>query len=167
MHTTLTGTIPILTSVGAADTGLSAFHAALVALGLGHYNLIRLSSVVPPGIVIDGSGSSAVPAGGWGDRLYCVYGEQRATVPGQEAWAGIGWVQRLDAAGGLLVEHEGDSEAAVAAAIDLSLRHMAAASPYDFSEPESVVTGARCVDRPICALVIAPFSITSWGVAAD
>lgn len=106
--------IPILKSTGTGGSSLAAFHAALVALELGHYNLIRLSSVVPPGTTVDGSGTATAPSGSWGDRLFCVYAEQRATVIGEEAWAGVGWVHRLDnSGGGLLVEHEGHSEASV------------------------------------------------------
>src|SRR5688572_16746974 len=93
--------IPILCASGSGGTPLSAFHAALVEVDLGHYNLVRLSSVIPPGTSVDGTGKAPVPAGSWGDRMYCVYAEQHATEIGQQAWAGVGWVQRLDGGGGL------------------------------------------------------------------
>jgi len=160
-------TIPILGSTGSGRTELAAFHAALVALDVGHYNLIRLSSVVPPGVQIDGTGVASGPTGGWGDRLYCVYGEQRAAVPGQEAWAGIGWVQRLDGGGGFLVEHEGEDEEMVASAIEASLRDMTRASPGKYSQPQKVVAGTRCIAEPVCALVMAPFVVTPWSFSID
>ena len=40
--------LPVLGATASGPTGLAAFHRALVSLGLGHYNLVRLSSVIPP-----------------------------------------------------------------------------------------------------------------------
>jgi len=141
---------------------LAAFHAALSTLGLAHYNLIRLSSVVPPGTTIDGSGAAPAPSGAWGDRLYCVYGERRETTPGKEAWAGMGWVHRIDGGGGLLVEHEGESEELVTEAIQISLRDMVGDSADQYSRPGSLLSGVRCTGQAVCALVIAPFHLASW-----
>lgn len=154
--------MPILKATGTAGTALAAFHNALVAMKLGHYNLIRLSSVLPPGTFIDGTGTRPAPVGDWGDCLYCVYAEQPTSTPGKQAWAGIGWVQRLDSGGGLLVEHEGDSEAFVVDAITTSLKDMTSNSNERFSEPDFVVHGALCIDEPVCALVVAPFEIVPW-----
>ncbi len=153
--------LPILKATGTGGTALAAFHNALVGVNLGHYNLIRLSSVIPPGTMIDATGTAPAPTGAWGDRLYCVYAEQRTTTPGEEAWAGIGWVQRLGG-GGLMVEHEGGSEAFVTDSITTSLRDMVAGSEEEFSAPDFVVNGAHCTSQPVCSLVIAPFEIASW-----
>ena len=110
----------MLRATACGQTGLAAFHRALVALDVGHYNLVRLSSVIPPGVVVV-PGGPAVVEGGWGDRLFCVYAEQRTSTPGEEAWAAVGWVQRLDGLGGWLVEHEGASEGYVTQAVQHSL----------------------------------------------
>jgi pyruvoyl-dependent arginine decarboxylase len=40
--------IPIVAGFGRGETGLSAFDAALGDSGVLNYNLIRLSSVIPP-----------------------------------------------------------------------------------------------------------------------
>jgi arginine decarboxylase len=136
-------------------------------VNLGHYNLVRLSSVVPPGTCIDPTGKARAPSGAWGDRLYCVYAEQRTTTPGDEAWAGIGWVQRVSGeGGGLLVEHEGGSEAFVADSILTSLEDMVQESTEQFSAPQFVVNGVHCTNQPVCSLVIAPFEIAPWQVGA-
>lgn len=157
------GVVPILRASGAGDTALAAFHRALVSVGVGHYNLVRLSSVIPPGVAIDATGALSGELGSWGDRLYCVYAEQRASTPGQEAWAGIGWVQRLgDGGGGLLVEHEGGSEAFVTHAITSSLNDMVRNSDEAFSEPAFVLNGVLCEVQPVCSLVIAPFQVIPW-----
>ena len=117
----------------------------------------------PPGTVIDPTGTAPAPTGSWGDRLYCVYAEQRTTTPGEEAWAGIGWVQRFGG-GGLMVEHEGGSEAFVTDSILTTLYDMVQGCEADFAAPHFVVNGAHCTSKPVCSLVIAPFEMSSWHV---
>lgn len=158
--------IPVLKATGTGRTTLSAFHEALVALDLGHYNLIRLSSVVPPGTSVDGTGKAPVPAGQWGDRLYCVYAEWRATEIGEEAWAGVGWVQRLDGQGGLFVEHEGTSEAYVENQLRMSLADLVKGHEDEFTTGDWVLNGAVCTGEPVCSMVLAAYETAPWnGVA--
>jgi len=154
--------IPVVHASATGGTTLSAFHNALVAVDLGHYNLVRLSSVIPPATEVDPTGKAPVPVGAWGDRMYCVYAAQSATSPGEEAWAGVGWVQRVDGGGGLFVEHEGPTEAYVTNAIRTSLRDLVAGREDDFTGPDWVVGGVTCVDEPVCSLVIAPYESAPW-----
>ncbi len=158
----VTGQIPVLSSVGSGGTALAAFHNALVAVDLAQYNLIRLSSVIPPGIAVDATGAAPRPNGLWGDRLYCVYAHRSATTPGERAWAGIGWVQRLDGGGGLFVEHDGPTEEAVTCSISTSLRDLVAEREDQFTLPERVLVGAVCETEPVCALVIAAYRTSPW-----
>ena len=59
MHTSAVhDQIPVLTATGTGATTLAAFHDALVQLDLGHYNLVRLSSVVPPATSVDATGKA-------------------------------------------------------------------------------------------------------------
>jgi arginine decarboxylase len=157
--------IPVVAATGTGATALAAFHAALVAVDLGHYNLVRLSSVIPPATSVDPTGKAPAPAGRWGDRLYCVYAESRATQAGRQAWAGVGWVQRLDGGGGLFVEHDGDSEPAVVGAIRASLAAVVAGQEHEYADPDWVVGGAVCAGPPVCALVIAPYETAPWAGA--
>jgi arginine decarboxylase len=165
-RSTINSELPILKATGTGGTALAAFHNALVGVNLGHYNLIRLSSVIPPGTMIDPTGTAPAPAGDWGDRLYCVYAEQRTTTPGEEAWAGIGWVQRLSGGGGLMVEHEGGSEAFVTDSILTTLYDMVQGCEAEYAAPHFVVNGAHCTSKPVCSLVIAPFELSSWHAGA-
>ncbi|GGJ97949.1 pyruvoyl-dependent arginine decarboxylase [Pilimelia anulata] len=158
-------TIPVVSATGTGGTTLSAFHEALVHVNLGHYNLIRLSSVVPPRTSVDASGATPVPVGQWGDKMYCVYAAQWATETGEEAWAGIGWVQRKDGKGGLFVEHEGTSERFVRSAILTSLADLVSGREDEFEAPELTVRGAVCEGKPLCVLVIAPYEAASWAGA--
>lgn len=155
--------IPILASTGSGPTALAAFDAALLGAGIANYNLIRLSSVIPPSTVIDATdGAPWRTPGHWGDRLYCVFARQDATTRGDEAWAGISWVQDPQTGAGLFVEHEGSSEAHVrrdmAASIDSLCRNRGIRGLV----AQSVVTGVICESEPVCAMVIAPYQAESW-----
>lgn len=153
--------LPVVAATAVGATSLSAFHRALVSTGTGHFNLVRLSSVIPPGVEAVRAVAGEV-VGGWGDRLYCVYAEQRTSTVGEEAWAGVGWVQRRDSGGGFFVEHEGTSEAEVEDLLRRSLEDMLSAEPHAFAEPDWVVTGIRCEEAPVCALVIVPYVTDVW-----
>ena len=157
-------TIALSTGTGSGPTRLSAFDAALCAAGVGEYNLVRLSSVIPPHSTLVRSGAQGQRTGRWGDRLFCVYASQLAELAGEQAWAGIGWVLKQDGSGaGLFVEHEGPTESGVLADIADSLGDMVRRRGGGYSEPELLVTSATCVDEPVCALVVAGYETLGWG----
>ena len=113
--------ITVRTGSGTARTMLAAFDNALLSAGVANFNLIALSSVIPPRSRVR-TVDTTLP-GGHGDRLYCVLSAAYADQPGQVAWAGLGW--STDATtGGLFVEHHGDSEESLRELIDLSLCDM-------------------------------------------
>ncbi|MGI3786255.1 MAG: pyruvoyl-dependent arginine decarboxylase [Janthinobacterium lividum] len=169
--------LPVLAANGTARTALAAFHRALVAVGLGHYNLVRLSSVIPPhtevGVGRLGQGP-ALPArwrgprpedlvdGYHGDRVYCVYAEHGTDVAGEEVWAGVGWTQRVDGQGGYFVEHHGSDADAVGAEIQASLADMVEDEVAEFAPAEWVLEGVVCEGTPVCALVVVPYAVVGW-----
>lgn len=156
-------TIALSTGTGSGPTTLSAFDAALCAAGVGEYNLVRLSSVIPPHSTLVRSATEGQRTGRWGDRLFCVYASQLAELAGEQAWAGIGWVIKQDGSGaGLFVEHEAASEHGLMNDIASSLADMVRRRGGDYSEPELLVTSATCVDEPVCALVIAGYQTMEW-----
>ena len=161
-------TIEVATGVGTGPTHIAAFDGALREAGVHNYNLIRLSSVVPPGSDIQPLPGAAKPTGDWGDRLYVVYAAQYASEPGEEAWAGIGWVQQDQTRKGMFVEHEGPTEAFVRTSIDASLESLVAGrAPEQFGPVRSLVRGASSTGEHTCALVVAVFESASWGKVID
>jgi len=157
--------IHLTTSTGTGPTALSAFDAALNNAGIANYNLLVLSSVIPPqsNLVTHESGIPAgTIAGDWGDRLYVVMADNRTDVIGTEVWAGIGWVQDASTGKGLFVEHEGSSEAEVRQDIDASLRTLMKTRNVDFGEIHMVVSGATCIDEPVCAMAVAAYQTSDW-----
>ena len=159
--------INVSSSVGSGPTTLAAFDSALYHAGIANYNLLRLSSVVPPDSTIIKHYNEAIPTelmpGKWGDRLYVVMAEQREETPNAEAWAGIGWVQDPVTKKGLFVEHEGGSEAAVRRDITQSLEALLATRNIsDFGPIQMQVIGKTCTHHPICAMVVAVFQASDW-----
>ncbi|MCW2842672.1 MAG: pyruvoyl-dependent arginine decarboxylase [Nocardioides sp.] len=151
--------ITVRTGTGSARTLLAAFDSALLSAGVANFNLITLSSVIPPGSRVRRVGDTL--PGGHGDRLFCVLSAAYADHPGETAWAGLGWATD-NTTGGLFVEHHGGSEASVREQIALSLEDMSANRGGGYGEVQTVVTSAHCVDRPVCALVIAAYTVAPW-----
>lgn len=158
--------IHLTTGIGAGPTKLSAFDAALNDTGIANYNLIRLSSVIPPGTTIVAHKGRKIPKttvpGLWGDRLYVVMAEQREETPNAEAWAGIGWVQDKETGQGLFVEHEGNSEATVRRDIKQSLEALMATRNIDYGPVHMEVVGTVCKHLPVCAIAIAVYQVSDW-----
>ncbi len=161
-------TIKIASGIGTGPTSLSAFDAALNHAGVANYNIIRLSSVIPPGsnINVNTSALTKLP-GEWGDRLYVVMAEERVSTPNEEAWAGIGWVQDKTTGKGLFVEHEGNSEKSVKRDIQQSLEALMATRNIDFGPIKMKVIGRACKHQPVCALVVAVYQASDWESAAQ
>ncbi|CAN5621113.1 arginine decarboxylase, pyruvoyl-dependent [soil metagenome] len=157
--------IHITKGLGSGPTKLSAFDSALNDAGIANYNLLTLSSVIPPDSKMhmhDSGMPKGMLPGSWGDRLYLVMAEQRVDKPNVEAWAGIGWVQDKKTNKGLFVEHEGFSESAVRQDIQHSLEGLMATRNVDFGPIQTEVIGRTCKNHPVCAMVVALYQVADW-----
>jgi arginine decarboxylase len=159
--------IHIFSGIGSGPTKLSAFDAALNHANVANYNLIRLSSIIPPKSKIishddTAKSKSQILPGKWGDRLYVVMAETRVDTPNAEAWAGIGWVQDKKTGKGLFVEHEGGSKKSVQRDIEQSLEALMATRNVDFGQIHMQITGRVCTHVPVCALVVAVYQASDW-----
>lgn len=154
--------IQVSSGTGKAHTKLAAFDAALHEAGVANYNLIRLSSIIPPGSKIEVKKTIKEQPGKWGDRLYVVMAEMRVDTPNMEAWAGIGWVQDKKTGKGLFVEHEGANEQTVRRDIKASLEALMGIRGVDFGEIRMEVIGRTCTHDPVCALVVAVYQASKW-----
>jgi len=154
--------IRITEGVGTGPTELAAFDQALVKGGIANYNLIYLSSVLPPESDVEFSTRPPEAEGEWGDRLYVVMAQKRTSLRNQEVWAGIGWMQDPETKQGLLVEHEGHSETEIRDDIEHTLAALARNRRMTFGPINMHVVGTKCTTVPVCALVVAVFEATSW-----
>ena len=155
--------IHVASGVSSGLTELSAFDGALSAAGIANFNLLRLSSVIPPKAKITVH-DDKVPEikGEWGDRLYVVQAEYRTATPGVEAWAGIGWVVDEATGRGLFVEHEGENKRQVERQITDSLNDLMKTRGIDFGQIHMKVDGIVCEKDPVCAVVMAVYQSESW-----
>lgn len=144
------------------NTELSAFDLALLDMGVANYNIIRLSSVIPPDSkVVETEFMPRIHGGIWGDRLYAVYADARTSKVGESVYAGVGWV--LDEEGkGLFVEHEGHSEEEVSKLIDDSLNDLMTNRGMAKLDIRKKIVGGKCTDQPVCALVVSIYEREQW-----
>lgn len=155
--------IKVSTGSGVGPTRLAAFDAALFAAGVAHFNIIRLSSVVPPHTdVREVSGPDQIQ-GGVGDVAYCVYAAAYASTPGERTWAGLAWaVDDNQSGAGLFVEHVASSESAVRQDLHATIAAMSLTRGIRYRMAGVTVSSAVCIDHPVCALVIATYGTAGW-----
>lgn len=154
--------IHLTSGTGTAPTSLAAFDKALQHAGIANFNLVYLSSVIPPDSKLVRDHHPLPTFGLWGDRLYVVIAQQSVSEIGSEAWAGIGWVQDQFSGRGLFVEHQGSSRQFVEMQIEASLRSMVSSRRSDWSSPDALVVGTRCVGDPTCAVAVAVYRAEPW-----
>jgi arginine decarboxylase len=155
------GPIALATGLGQGPTRLAAFNAALRDAGVANYNLICMSSVIPPGSVIERR-KWLTPRQDWGRRLYCVLSEMREDRPGCSVHAGIGWVRDAHTGAGLFVELHDDNRERLDADLRATLLSMQAGRGINLGEPETAIASATCEGLPVCALTIAVYAAAPW-----
>ena len=153
--------IHLSSGTGAGPTPLAAFDAALMDAGVANYNLLCLSSVIPPNARIVRAKHRTQPDD-YGRRLYVVMSQMREQRPGRHAHAGIGWVQEGEYGRGLFVElHDADRnrlEDDLHATLDAMRRRR----DVCFGPVQTAIASRRCTTQPVCALVVAVYACERW-----
>lgn len=98
--------ITVTSGSGIGLTAMAAFDDALNKAGIANYNLIKLSSIIPPKTEIVLEKYSPQNGDEFGNRLYTVLAEMRSEVPGKTIGAGVGWYQWGDNRGVFAEHHE-------------------------------------------------------------
>ena len=155
--------IRVSTGSGSGPTRLAAFDSALFAAGVADYNLIRLSSVIPPHAVVrEVSGLGAVQ-GALGDVAYCVYAAAYASTPGNRPGpARVGRSTAKRSGAGLFVEHTASSESVVRRDLTRRSQAMSQTRGNRYRIAGQTVSSAVCVDHPVCAVVVATYGTAGW-----
>lgn len=158
---------------GTGRTEISAFDGALKNAGVANYNLITLSSVIPPysKVIVRELSVHHYSALEHGRRLYVVMAKQLQNEPGLAAYAGLGWVQsnlKTDpkfCGRGLFVEHHGYSKHDVQTKIKQSLEDMILNRPegHIYGKQRMFVYGGE-VDQKgyACSVAIAFYKSEDW-----
>lgn len=142
--------ITVVWGAGHGSTPISAFDAALADAGIENFNLITLSSVIPPGAEVREVGR--FPGEGVGMVLPVVLA--RSVGPGHQA-AGLGWVTSPE--GGLLFESCGRTQKTIREDITKGLTDMMERRDWRFSPISFKIQEADY--EMSCALVAAVFLI--------
>lgn len=159
----------IVSGKGEGSTLLSAFDTALLDAGVLNYNLICLSSVIPPRTTVLIKDKYNPSPEDFGDRLYVVKAEMRSYEEGMTIGAGIGWYQFADGRG-VFVEHHTEAQSSEAAEKELkssifdSLRDLCKNRNHPFLEDNvnHSVSTATVAERPLCVLVVAVYQKEKW-----
>jgi arginine decarboxylase len=133
-----------------------------MAAGVADRNLLVLSSVLPPGSTVDRVGRIEDTPGAWGDRLYCVLAEARTSQPGDEVWAGIGWMQDETDGRGLFVELHDDDRTQLERDLFATLDSMRRSRAIQYGPIKTVIESRICSGKPVCALVAAVYGSEPW-----
>lgn len=160
--------IYITTGKGVGRTPISAFDAALKDARVYNYNLVYLSSIIPPDTDIE---LRKIPEdlSKWGDRLYVVRAEMRSRESGKYIGAALGWCQFEDGRG-IFVEHEeiGETKDAVEGnlkeEVRKSLGDMCKARKIQVNEDkfQMILCTTKVKDLPASVLVVAVYKSEDW-----
>ncbi len=155
--------IKVTWGTGTGNTLLSSFDSALFDAGIANYNLIPLSSVIPPKSKIEVKKINLQESKkDFGKRLYVVLSRNCTAKKDASIFAGVGWVMNEKEQKGLFVEHHGESEKEVETLIKKSLTDMTVYRKDSFGEINMKITGIKCTGKPVSALVCAVYKVSKW-----
>lgn len=161
--------IYVVKGVGVGKTALSSFDAALKDVGVYNYNLIQLSSIIPPDSHVSKAKQYKTPEEEYGYKLYVVKAEMRSQETGKYIAAGIGWYQFGDGRG-LFVEHELIGETKVAIESEMEFRITNSLKDlcqfrnikFEVSKFNSSISVAKVEDHPTCVLALSIYQSEGW-----
>ncbi|HLA04059.1 MAG TPA: pyruvoyl-dependent arginine decarboxylase [Patescibacteria group bacterium] len=161
--------IKVVSGVGTGKTTLSAFDNALKKAGVYNYNLIRLSSIIPPKSQVTKAKKYESPQDEYGHKLYVIKAEIRSKRVGNHIASGIGWYQ-LEDNRGMFVEHEIEAETEVAVQSEIKSLINDSISDlcrfrgikYKPSKVKSKIVYSPVKNKPTCVLVLAVYRSQSW-----
>ncbi len=160
--------VTLTSGKGTGSTLLSAFDAALKDCGVSNYNLIYLSSIIPPDSEIVNE-THITPEAEYGDRLYVVKAEHRGGMPGEWIGAALGWYQRKDN-GGVFVEHDAigktkqEVENQLRFDVIHSIKDLCRLRKYPCKDTDINIDIklAKVTDKPTCVLALAVYKSEKW-----
>jgi len=162
--------IRVVSATGTGYTTLSAFDNALKSAGVYNYNIIALSSIIPPRSKVTKEDRIDMDPGEFGWRLYVVKADIRSRELNKVIAAGLGWYL-LDDGCGLFVEHTIETvspmdvaEDEVKVKIHTSLADLCAFRDVQFDKKKvhSSVAVCQVTSRPRCALALAVYKAEPW-----
>ena len=151
--------IYITFGIGEGTTKLSAFDSALFDAGIANFNLIYLSSIIPPGSNIIERKLN------WnnqhiGKKLYVVVSQTIVDEIGKTDFVGLGWINNKNS-GGILAEFSSNNRIKTILHIQSTLKSMNAYRSLKGS-PKLKIIKVTCRKKPACAIIAAVYRIENW-----
>lgn len=149
--------IQVVWGTGSGPTALASYDTALADAGVHNYNLITLSSVVPPAyrVVELGTAKDLGPIGG---QLRVV--EAKTITAGGKATAGLGWA--VGEKGGVFIEaHENKSEERARAEITQGLDTAINLREWEFDTRENRIVSIDGTAEHTAAVVLAIYDTST------
>lgn len=163
--------ITVTSGSGRGKTAMAAFDDALNQAGIANYNLIKLSSIIPPqtDIILD-KYQSELPDE-YGNRLYTVLAEMRTDEPNKTVGAGIGWYQWGDNRGVFVENHQimdgldkKEMEKRVKENLEQTVLDLCEfrSIPMERSAIKTLIRVGEAKNEPTSVLVAAVYKSESW-----
>ena len=162
-HATAMSVIRVVWGTATGPTQLAAYDAALAEAGVGDYNLVTLSSVLPadPDLEVVGTAPDLGPVG---NELRVVQSradavaetDSTADATAETAAAGVGWA-RSESGRGIFYEVEGADADAVESEIREGLAAGKALRDWTFVDEDVVVREVTATEGFACAVVLATY----------
>lgn len=149
--------IQVVWGTGGGPTELAAYDTALADAGVHNYNLVTLSSVVPPAyrVVELGTAKDLGPIGG---QLRVV--EAKTITAGGKATAGLGWA--VGEKGGVFIEaHENESEERARTEIAQGLDTAINLREWEFDSRENRIVSSDGTTDYAAAVVLAVYDTST------
>lgn len=157
--------INVIKGSGEGKTKLAAFDKALLQAGIGNYNLIYLSSMIPNNSIVEILDPNNIQEkkDEYGNKLYIVIAKkiEIETNINKEAWAGLGWAQNEEGKG-IFAEHTAETEQQLIKELNQTLNEMIVNRKENYGEIKYSTCGIKCKDKPVCAIVAAVYKSESF-----
>ncbi len=146
---------------GSGISKLAAFDAALFNAGVANYNLLTLSSVIPPDskVLVEKIDRNKKEIG---NKLYVVLSKDFGTRPGKTVCAGLGWVVREEDGSGVFMEESGGDRKAVEKIIKKDLKAAVSYREGIFTSLNCKVEEVECTNKVVCVVVVAVYESEGW-----
>lgn len=151
--------IYITFGIGEGTTKLSAFDSALFDAGIANFNLIYLSSIIPP------KSNIIERKLNWnnqhiGKKLYVVASQTIVDEIGKTGFVGLGWINNKNS-GGFFAEFSSNTHIKTISYIQSTLKSMNTYRSLKNS-PNIKIINVTCRKKPVCAIIAAVYEIENW-----
>lgn len=114
------------------ETLVSAFDKALAKAGIHNFNLVPLSSIIPPNVKVIEVGRYDSSKRNTGDIVYVVISSHSCDKIGTQISTGLAWVQAKE--GGLIIESNGQFDISTCRKeLEIGLKEMMSTRDWDWN----------------------------------